>query len=47
MALSRCKGGPEKALFVVKGRIKGPMQMETAVVVQEDERRQKIEGQLL
>jgi len=34
-ALSWCKGGPERALLVVKGRIKGPKQMKTTVVVQE------------
>ena len=34
-ALSRCKGGPERKLLVVKGHIKGRMQMKTTVVIQE------------
>jgi len=44
IAVWTCKGGPERArglerraLLVVKGRIKGPMQMKTTVVVQEDD----------
>jgi len=34
-ALPWCKGGSERVLSVVKGRIKGHMQMTTTVVVQE------------
>ena len=34
-ALSRCKGGHERTLLVVIGRVKGPMQIKTTVVVKE------------